>query len=62
MLGRPFSTRYPFTMEIILETQRSNFSKSHGVVSGGWKSEESEQVLLVDTDHTETTVDSALIF
>lgn len=54
-VGRPFSIRYPLTMEIILATQRSNF-KCHGVVSGGWGWEDSEQVLVIDANHAETMV------
>lgn len=54
-------------MEIILAIQRSNFLKSHGIISGGQESEEREQILLVDPHHIETMVvseegDSSMIF
>lgn len=54
-------------MEIILAIQRSNFLKSHGVISGGQESEGREQILLVDSHCIETMVvseegDSTMIF
>lgn len=43
-------------MEIILAIQRSNFLKSHGIISGGQESEEREQILLVDPHRIENMV------
>lgn len=43
-------------MEIILAIQKSNFLKSHGVVSRGWESEKREHVLVVDASHIEIMI------